>query len=197
MAWNAKSRKELRNDDVCRFSLRFVKDLGSIVVSTDLWPYKFRISAAVEFRAVRVVFTWRIQMDEFIQLVTKQLGLSAADGKSATGSILKMIQEQLDPATFSQITSKLPGIQGLISDSQQAVGSGGLMGSLTSLAGSFMGEKAKGVAEITAALTKSGVSLDKIPQYLTMLIEFLKNKLGNDLFASVAAKLPELLGKGG
>jgi hypothetical protein len=28
-----------------------------------------------------------------------------------------------------------------------------------------------------------------------MLVDFLKNKLGNDLFASVAAKLPELLGK--
>jgi hypothetical protein len=137
-------------------------------------------------------------MDEFIQMVTKQLGISAADGKASTGSILKMIQDQLDPATFSQITSKLPGVQGLISEAQSAVGSessGGLMGSLTSLAGSMLGGKAKGLAEITSTLTKAGLSIDKIPQYLSMLVDFLKNKLGNDLFASVAAKLPELLGK--
>lgn len=135
-------------------------------------------------------------MDEFIQLITKQLGLSAADGKTATGSILKLIRDQLDEATFSQLSAKLPGVQGLISDAQKSAdGSGSLMGSLASMAGSLLGEKGKGLAEITAALTKSGVSLDKVPQYITMLIEFLKGKLGNELFAAVAAKLPELLGK--
>ena len=134
-------------------------------------------------------------MDEFIQMITQQLGLSAQDSKSATGSILKLVKEKLDADTFSQISSKLPGIQGLLNDVPEASGSGGLMGSLTSLAGSLMGEKGKAVADVTSALTKSGLSLDKIPQYLSMLIEFLKGKLGNDLFASVAARLPELLGK--
>ncbi len=37
--------------------------------------------------------------------------------------------------------------------------------------------------------------IQMITQYLSMLIEFLKAKLGNELFASVAAKLPDLLGK--
>jgi hypothetical protein len=69
------------------------------------------------------------------------------------------------------------------------------MGSLTSLAGSLLGDKAKGIADITAALTKAGISVDRIPQYLQMLIDFLKSKLGNDLFAKLAAKLPELLGQ--
>jgi len=134
-------------------------------------------------------------MDEFIQLITKQMGISADDSRSATGSILKLIKDQLDDKTFSQLSDKLPGIQALVSSSQETAGSGGLLGSLTSLAGSMLGDKAKGVADITAALTKSGISLDKIPQYLTMLMDFLKSKLGNELFASVAAKLPELLGK--
>jgi|688.fasta_scaffold1273294_1 uncharacterized protein (DUF2267 family) len=133
-------------------------------------------------------------MDEFLQMITQQLGLSAQESKSATGSILKLVKDKLDADTFSQISSKLPGIQGLLNDAPAASGSGGLMGSLTSMAGSLMGENGKAVADITAALTKSGLSLDKIPQYLSMLIEFLKAKLGNELFASVAAKLPDLLG---
>ena len=134
-------------------------------------------------------------MDEFIQLLTKQLGLSTTDGQSATGNILKLIQSHLDPALFAQISEKLPGVQGLISDAEGSANEGGLMGSLTSLAGSLLGDKAKGIADVTEALTKAGVSVDKIPQYLKMLVDFLKSKLGNELFAKLASKLPELLGQ--
>ena len=134
-------------------------------------------------------------MDEFIQLLTKQLGLSTTDGQSATGNILKLVQSHLDPALFAEISAKLPGVQGLISDAEGSANEGGLMGSLTSLAGSLLGDKAKGIADVTAALTKAGVSVDKIPQYLKMLVDFLKSKLGNELFAKLAAKLPELLGQ--
>ncbi len=136
-------------------------------------------------------------MDEFIQLISAQLGLKPEKGKAATGSILSLIKEHLDEQTFAQISSKLPGVQQLIAsgDSESAGGGGGMLGSLTSMAGSLLGGKAKTVAEVTATLAKHGLSVDKIPQYLSMLIEFLKAKLGNDLFAKVAAKLPELLGK--
>lgn len=139
-------------------------------------------------------------MDEFIQMITKQLGLSAENGKAATGSVLNMIKGQLDEATFAQISSKLPGIQGLLgaAESEGAAaggGGGGMFGSLTSMAGSLLGGKAKTIADLTASLSKHGIGIDKIPQYLSMLVEFLKGKLGNDLFAKVAAKLPDLLGK--
>lgn len=136
-------------------------------------------------------------MDEFIQLVTKQLGVSSETSKSATGGILKMLQDQLGGELFAKVQAQLPGVQGLIgaADKGAADAGGGLMGSLTSMAGSLLGGKAKGLAEITAALTKSGLSVEKIPQFMTLLIDFLKDKLGNDLFATLAAKLPELLGR--
>lgn len=139
-------------------------------------------------------------MDEFIQLVTKQLGVSSETSKSATGGILKMLQDQLGGELFAKVQAQLPGVQGLIGAADKAGtgaadAGGGLMGSLTSMAGSLLGGKAKGLAEITAALTKSGLSVEKIPQFMTLLIDFLKDKLGNDLFATLAAKLPELLGR--
>lgn len=136
-------------------------------------------------------------MDEFIQMISAQLGLNPDKGKAATGSILNLIKEQLDDQTFAQISAKLPGIQGLIGAGETSGSgqSGGMFGSLSSMAGSLLGGKAKAIAEVTATLTKHGLSVDKIPQYLSLLIEFLKAKLGNDLFAKVAAKLPELLGK--
>ena len=142
-------------------------------------------------------------MDEFIQMVTKQLGVSDETGKSATGGILKMLQDQLGSDVFDKVKAQLPGVQGLIGAAEKsgeksgdtAAGGGGLLGSLTSMAGSLLGGKAKGLAEIAATLAKSGLSADKIPQFMTMLIEFLKQKLGNDLFATVATKLPDLLGR--
>ena len=139
-------------------------------------------------------------MDEFIQLVTKQLGVSSETSKSATGGILKMLQDQLGGELFAKVQAQLPGIQGLIGAADKAGtgatdAGGGLMGSLTSMAGSLLSGKAKGLAEVTAALTKSGLSIEKIPQFMTLLIDFLKDKLGNDLFATLAAKLPELLGR--
>ena len=139
-------------------------------------------------------------MDEFIQLVTKQLGVSSETGKSATGGILKMLQDQLGNDLFSQVSQKLPGIKALIgaaehSGSPAGDSGGGLMGSLTSMAGSLLGGKAKEVADITAALKKSGLSLDKVPQFMSLLIDFLKQKLGSDLFSAVASKLPDLLGQ--
>lgn len=137
-------------------------------------------------------------MDEFIQLVTKQLGVSDATGKSATGGILKMIQDQIGGDLFAKVQEQLPGVQGLIGEAEKsgaAESGGGLMGSLTSMAGSLLGGKAKGYADIISALTKSGLSADKIPQYLSLLVGFLKEKLGSDLFAKVVAKLPELMGQ--
>ena len=140
-------------------------------------------------------------MDEFIQLVTKQLGVSDETGKSATGGILKMIQDQIGGDLFAKVQEQLPGVQGLIGAAEKSqaaggdAGGGGLMGSLTSMAGSLLGGKAKGYADILSALTKSGLSADKIPQYLSLLVGFLKEKLGSDLFAKVVAKLPELMGQ--
>lgn len=138
-------------------------------------------------------------MEEFIQMVTKQLGVSDETGKIATGGILKMLQDQLGGDLFAQVQQQLPGIQGLIGAAEKSGvaedGGGGLMGSLTSMAGSLLGGKAKGYADIMSALTKSGLSADKIPQYLSLLVSFLKEKLGSDLFAKVASRLPELLGQ--
>ncbi|MFN9721466.1 MAG: DUF2780 domain-containing protein [Planctomycetota bacterium] len=133
-------------------------------------------------------------VDEFIQLISAQLGLDPEKAKAATGGILNLIREQLDDQTFAQISSRLPGIQGLSGAGGAAGSAGGMLDSLTSLAGSLLGGKAKTIAEISAILTKHGLSVEKIPQYLALLINFLKSRLGDDLFAKVAAKLPELLG---
>jgi len=142
-------------------------------------------------------------MDELIQSVIKQFGISAEQGKSAVGGVVDLMKHQLDDETFSQISRKVPGLQAMLDGSKnQGTGkeggeedSGGLLGTLASAAGSILGGKAKSVADIAAILNKSGLSLEKLPQFLSLVSEFLKNKLGKELFAVVLSKLPDLLGK--
>lgn len=51
-------------------------------------------------------------MDEFIQMVTKPLGVSDETGKSATGGNLQMLQDQLGSDVFASIAAKLPDLLG-------------------------------------------------------------------------------------
>ena len=139
-------------------------------------------------------------MDEFIELVTQQLGLSSGDSRSATGGIMNFIKEHVGETLFAQISQQLPGVQGLVSDAQnvssESGGGGGLMGSLASIAGSLLGGKAGSLATIASILAKSGVSLDQSGQFVSMLVGFLKAKLGEDTFSSLASSLPDLIGGG-
>ncbi len=134
-------------------------------------------------------------MDEFISMVTKQLGIDESQSKSATGGILNVIKGQLDESTFGSLLGQLPGAESLLKEagSAQPAGGGGLMGSLTSMAGGLLGGKAGGIADITKAIGSSGISLDKASGFLTMLVSFLKDKLGDEVFSKLAASLPGLI----
>jgi hypothetical protein len=135
-------------------------------------------------------------MDDFLQLVSKQLGIGTDVSRNATSGIMRMVQERLGDTDFAQISSKIPGIQALLNDSDTATsaGSGGLLGSLTSLAGSLLGDKVGSLAEIAGVLAKSGISLEKSADFMKLLVDFLKQKLGSQTFEVLMAKLPELLG---
>jgi len=133
-------------------------------------------------------------MDEFISLVTEQLGIGESEGRSATGGILKLIKDQLDDSTFSSMMEKLPGADSLLNAADGEEGSGGgLMGSLTSMAGSLLGGDS-GAGGIAQALGNAGIGLDQAGGFLSALVNFLKDKLGGDLFGQIAGQLPDLLG---
>lgn len=138
-----------------------------------------------------------IQVEEFISMVTSQLGIGESEAKSATGGVLKVIKDQLGESSFGSVLEKLPGADSLVSEAEAGAaepsGGGGLMGSLTSMAGSLLGGGG-GVADVTQALSSSGIGLDKAGGFLSTLMSFLKDKLGDDMFASVTSNLPDLFG---
>lgn len=135
-------------------------------------------------------------MDEFISMVTQKLGVGESESRSATAGILGMLKDHLDESTFESVLGKLPGAETLLSEnSSTQQGGGGLLGSLASMAGGLLGGgKSSGMTGMAAALASSGLSLDKIGDFVSMLMGFLKEKLGNDTFQSVVSAIPGLDG---
>jgi hypothetical protein len=136
-------------------------------------------------------------VQEFIDLVTSQLGVGEAESKSATSGTMEFIKQQLDASTFPDLVSKLPGAEDFLAENEPSAAAqgsgGGLLGSLTSMAGSLMGGKGAGIAGVVAAIAASGISVDKAGGFLAMLINFIKDKLGNHGFSELAAQVPALL----
>lgn len=138
-------------------------------------------------------------MDEFISMVTEKLGIGESEGKSATAGVLGMLKGQLDESTFSSVLEMLPGAEALLTDdsaaSQAPSGGGGLFGSIASMAGGLLGGgKNSGMAGMATALAGSGLGLDKIGDFVSMLMGFLKEKLGDETFQSVVSAIPGLDG---
>lgn len=140
-------------------------------------------------------------MDEFISKVTQNLGIGEQESRSATGGILKMLKGQLDESSFGSLLEKVPGAETLLGEaesnegSESSGGGGGLMGSLTSMAGSLLGGGGdSATAGAAKAIGDAGIGMDKIPGFLSTLMSFLKEKLGDDMFSTIASKLPGMFG---
>ncbi len=147
-------------------------------------------------RYQKILHERKISVDEFISMVTSKLGIGESESRSATGGILKMLQEQLDDSTFGSLMEKLPGASALLSEAETGDSGGeggGLMGSLKSMAGGLLGGGG-GAAGVAKALSDSGIGLDKAGGFLARLVAFLKEKLGDDMFATIASKVPGLGG---
>ncbi len=131
-------------------------------------------------------------MEDFIKSVASQLGIDESTSRSATSGILGLIKEKLGESDFSEIIGKLPGAEALASQSaasapQQAGGGlGGLLGKAASMLGG------EGAGNIASMLAKSGLSLDKAGSFVSMFLDFVKEKLGDDLFNKLKAALPDL-----
>ncbi len=132
-------------------------------------------------------------MDEFIQSAVSQLGIDESTAKNATGTALGFIKNGLGDQ-FSGIAEKLPGAEQLISAAPQAEasGGGGLMGSLKGAASSMLGGGAAEGMELMGALRNSGLSAEQGGSFITMLIDFIKSKVGDGIMGQITDKIPML-----
>lgn len=133
-------------------------------------------------------------MEDFIKSAVEQLGIDESVASNATGSVLGFLKDGLGD-DFSQLADKLPGADSLISGAAAAApseGGGGLLGSVTSAASSLLGGSAGEGLELMGSLKNLGLSTDQGGSLITMLVNFIKENVGESVLAMIVEKVPAL-----
>lgn len=135
-------------------------------------------------------------MQDFIQNVTSRLGLSQEQAQSAASSILNLLQQHLTPEEFGQLQEKLPGSDEVMQQApseaapseQPAGGPGGLVQSVLQTVGASGGA----TGAITGFLGKTGLNGSQISGFVSMFLDYLREKAGPGMVDKILQQVPGL-----
>ena len=132
-------------------------------------------------------------IQDFIGSASKALGIDADEAAAGTGGLLDLVKKHVGDVDFGKLAAAVPGAGDLAQKASGLGGGGGgglggVLGGQASKAEGLLG----GAGGAVAALTKSGLSLDKAKSFLEMFVKFLRDKLPPDLFKTIASKVPGL-----
>ncbi len=125
-------------------------------------------------------------MQDLINSITSKLGIDADSAKSAVGSLLSMIKKEGDSGPVGELFDKLPGADEMAEQGSNK--GGGLLGGITGALGNLGGGAASGLA----GLASSGLGADKLKEVATMLVDYAKKIVGEDLVSKVVGSVPAL-----
>ncbi len=133
-------------------------------------------------------------MNELIEKLTSQLGIDSSVATKIAGQAMAMIKDKVSPEIFSQISAAVPGLSNAAESAEKAAtsSSGGMLGALSGVASKFLGNDAGEVMELGATLKSAGLEADQMGGFANTVIEFLKEKVGNDVIDQVLSKVPML-----
>lgn len=129
-------------------------------------------------------------LSDFIDMATKQLGVSAGAAESGAGGLFALLKDKVGGDLFGKVAAAIPGAEAATAKAP-AAGGGGL-GGLLGKAGALLGGKAGDAAGVAAMLGKAGIGLDKARGFGELFVNFLKQKLSGDLLKSLLAKAGDL-----
>ncbi len=133
-------------------------------------------------------------MQQFIDLAVQQLGIGADDAKTATGGIMSLLKDQLEKGQFDEVAAAIPGAEDLISKFGGESSGGGLLGMASSLLGGSGGAMG-GAAAIAGILSKTDLDAGQLSSFGDLLINYLKENIGDLAGAKINDILPALLSK--
>jgi hypothetical protein len=135
-------------------------------------------------------------MDELIQQLTDKLGIDPSVANAAVGKAMALVKEHAGDDLFGKISDAIPGASEAAHQGAAAglpsEGGGGMLGKLAGMASSALGGSAGAGLEMGAALNRAGLDTDQMSGFLSTVIAFLKEKVGDDVVEQVLAKFPML-----
>jgi hypothetical protein len=124
-----------------------------------------------------------------ISEVATATGLDPVAAQKATGIILSVIQQEVDPALASQVFAKLPGAAALAQANAVTAGTG----MLSNLVNSVLGRRAGVLAAGLSALQATGLTLAQIETAGLKLYAYVQANAGPGLAKQVAGSLPGIM----
>lgn len=135
-------------------------------------------------------------MDELIAQLTQKLGIDESVAGAATGKAMAMVKEHAGDDLFGQLSSMIPGASEAATagaeEAPPSEGGGGMLGKLAGMASGALGGSAGGGLELGAALSSAGLESDQIGGFAKMVIDFIRDKAGDEILDQILAKFPML-----
>jgi hypothetical protein len=136
-------------------------------------------------------------MDELIEQLTTKLGIDAETARDASSKAMALLKDNVGDDLFAKISAAIPGSSESAAVGAEAStagdgGKGGLLGSIADMASGVLGGSVKDAADLASSLGDSGLSTDQIGSFVTTILEFLRDKLGDETVDQLLAKVPML-----
>jgi hypothetical protein len=129
-------------------------------------------------------------MLDFVELASKQLGIRTDTATTATSGILKLLKAQDSGGAGDNLLAALPGAQDFLAKNVGGDGEGGLGGLMGGL-GSMMGGSGSSLGAL-ASLTAGGLDTNKIGPFVTMFIEYAKQRTSPELVDQFLKAMPSI-----
>jgi hypothetical protein len=129
-------------------------------------------------------------MADMIHALATRTGINPETVRSGLGAVLTILKAHLDPEVFGRVQSSVPDRQGMQSafESASESSSPGLLGSVSTLAGTLLGGHGDGEGfDLLGMLPRAGLSVEQVQAFLPKATEFLRAHSPTDLLARIEA----------
>src|SRR4051794_9623860 len=115
-------------------------------------------------------------MDEILRQLAERLGIPTDQAAVGAGSLLNLIREHASQLDFEQLLRAVPeasnwmGTAASAAQGGRPAAGGGLLGEIGGLIGSLTGGATGGMGSLLSALAHSGLSPDKLTQFVPELL---------------------------
>lgn len=126
-------------------------------------------------------------MKELVELLVRQLGVSEDQATGGAGVLLRAARAKLGAGRYDELLGSLGGLEDLV---RRAPGSGGGLGGLLSgVASALGGSRAALLADIVSGFTRLGLQPEQARQFVPVILEFLRSRIGGPAAEELEKKL--------
>lgn len=133
---------------------------------------------------------------DLIGQLAGQLGIDASQAQALAGTVLGAAQRQAPPEAAAQMQSAIPEMRDWSQQADQQTDSG-LGGLLGAAAGALGGRQAQDIAQIVQLLGQFGVDTSKASLVAPTILQFLQQRLDDQVLQIVLQAAPVLAGAAG